>query len=208
MRYVAAFNSHFTMSRVIRWLLIATYPFLAFSLLILGGLSFGAAFIEDFTVHNKTDQSLVITPVGAIGDQGTRYPLPIYFWRFPALPQSQRGAFTLEPGKSVTLMYDMDDINFSEIVVEDSIGRAYQLVVNPNPTEGQYHAPEQRSFVIDDLQSLDAVADDVWAAVVAAMNPAIRSRVLLGLLIVPWIAYALLSLVSRYSPVVRAGRAT
>jgi len=44
------------MKRVLRVLLFLTYPFVVLSALILAGMGFGAAFIADFTVENRTGQ--------------------------------------------------------------------------------------------------------------------------------------------------------
>ena len=125
---------------------------------------FLGAFITQFTIENKTDRPITVTPVGTVGKQGDRHALPIYMWRFPPIPSPQRGGFNVGPGESIDIYYDMDNINFSEIVVHDSDSERGQLVVNPNPTEGQYHAPATKHFVIDDLSALAAVPEPVQNA--------------------------------------------
>lgn len=134
--------------RILLWL---TYPFLALSMLLIAGMGFGAAFIADFIIENRTTQTVSVTPIGTVGKEGTKWPLPTMMFKFPPLSALRAGGFSLAPGESITVLYDMDDINFSEIVVEDGQSQQYQLVVNPNPTTNQYHAPRQRRFVIDDL---------------------------------------------------------
>ena len=42
------------MVRVLRLLLIVSYPFLALSFLMLLGMMFGAAFVSDFTIANRS----------------------------------------------------------------------------------------------------------------------------------------------------------
>ena len=64
-----------------------------------------------------------------------------------------------------------DDINFSEIVVHDRDGERGQLIVNPNPTQNQYGAPEQTHFVIDDMDSLAPVPEAVRHAAREAQRP-------------------------------------
>jgi hypothetical protein len=156
---------------LIRIALLATYPFLAVSLLTFFGLGLGFAFIEEFTVENRTSDVIVVTPVGTVGKQGHRHSLPVYMWAFPPIWSAQRGGFEIPPGESIEILYDMDDINFSEIVVHDRAGEIGQLVVNSDPTERQYHAPAQRHFVIDDLDSLVAVPGPVRDAARRAQAP-------------------------------------
>ena len=73
-------------------------------------------------MENHTGQTLLITPVGTIGD-GYKAPLPTLMLAMPALPALRAGRYRLGPGESVTILYDMDDIHFSEIVIEDNRGR-------------------------------------------------------------------------------------
>ena len=58
------------------------------------------------------------------------------------------------PGASVKITYDWDDINFSEILVETRSGSFKQLVVDPEPDSGQFHAPDYDTFVIPGLSQL------------------------------------------------------
>lgn len=169
--------------------LLATYPFLVLSLLLPAGLVFGSAFIAGFVIQNDTDQPLDVTPVGTVGPQGRRSPLPVQCCRFPTFPAWQRGGFRLAPGESISILYDMDDINFSEIVVREADGISRQLVVNPNPTTNQYHAPSQRRFVIRDLTSLGPVPGPVLAASNVARLPTNGPWIMLGLILLPWPAY-------------------
>ncbi len=94
-------------------------------------------------------------------------------------------------------MYDMDDINFSEIVVHDRGGLRGQLVVNPNPTANLYHAPAQKHFIIDDLNSLAAVPSPVQSAARDAQVRTNEPWIILGVLFGPWILYAVLSRANR-----------
>ncbi|HPU33641.1 MAG TPA: hypothetical protein PK184_13175 [Phycisphaerae bacterium] len=158
---------------------------------------FGIAFVADFTVENRTGHSICVTPVGTIGlegrsvgKEGVKAPLPTVLFTLLPLPAGKAGGFRLAPGESVTILYDMDDINFSEIVVEDGQSRQYQLVVNPNPATNQYHAPRQRHFVIDDLTRLAQVAPDVSVAARRAQGYQSRALIMDALLIGPWLAYA------------------
>jgi len=182
---------------LIRIALIATYPLLAVSVLAFGGLTFTVAFVAEFTVENKTDKPIAITPVGTIGKQGDRHPLPVCMWSFLPIWSAQRGGFDIPPGESIDIIYDMDDINFSEIVVHDQDGERGQLVVNSNPTNNQYHAPAQKRFVIDDLDSLAAIPEPVRKASRDAQVRTSVPWIFLGVLFGPWIAFILLSWLNR-----------
>lgn len=181
---------------LIRVALAATYPLLAVSMLAFFGLLLHSAFVVEFTVENKTDQPIVVTPIGAVGKQGDRHPLPVYVWSSPPLQSSQRGGFKIPPGKSLDIMYDMDDINFSEIVVHDHHGERGQLIVNHNPTIRRYHAPAQTHFVIDDLDELAAVPGPVRNASRDAQPPTNTPYIILSVILGPWIVFAMLSWLS------------
>ena len=90
-----------------------------------------------------------------------------------------------------------DDINFSEIVVRDRNGERGQLIVNPDPTQNQYGAPAQTHFVIDDMDSLAPVPEAVHNAAREARRPNNFAWITLGVLLGPWIAFAVLSWLDR-----------
>ncbi|GMU24605.1 MAG: hypothetical protein AMXMBFR13_46790 [Phycisphaerae bacterium] len=175
--------------RILRWV---TYPFLALSMLLFLGMGFAGVFITDFTVENRTGQTITVTPVGTAGEQGWKRPLPTVMLPFPALATLRAGGYPLENGQSVRIRYDMDDINFSEIVVEDAQGRQFQLITDPNPTQNQYHPPRQREFTISDLTQLDPVEPRVAQAAKAAQGPQSGAILLDLLMLAPWPAYYLI----------------
>jgi len=168
----------------------ATYPFLGVSLLLWVGMGFGAAFVTDFTVENRSDLPVVVTPIGAVGAAGHRVPLPTRLFRFPPLPSWQRGGYRLRSGESVTIRYDMDDINISEIVVATDVGPRRQLVVDPNPSANRYHGPVQQRYVIENVEGLEPVTAPVLEAANAAQRQGNGAMVMYSLLIAPWLAYA------------------
>ena len=182
---------------VVRMGLVATYPLVAVSLFTFMGLSFGSAFVAEFTVENQTGQTIAVTPVGTVGERGDRHPLPVYMWAFPPIESPQRGGFEIPPGESLDIVYDMDDINFSELVVFDHDGERGQLIVEPEPTRNQYHAPSQTRFVISDLDSLGLIADPVRNAARAALVPTSAPWVMLCVLLGPWLAFFTLSWMNR-----------
>ena len=128
-------------------------------------------FIAGFTVENRTGATIYVTPIGTVGPQGHRHPLPLAVWKKPWVPASKLGRFPVRSGETITLYYDWDDINFSELVVEADDGEMRQLVVNPEPTANQYTVPRVTDFVIADLGHLGAVDQRVRLAHAAAQRP-------------------------------------
>jgi hypothetical protein len=182
--------------RVLRIAQFATYPFVFISIVALAGTPMLAAFIIDITIVNETDQRIVVTPVGTIGEKGRRSPLPVFRREFPPIQSTQRGGFGIEPGDSTTIFYDWDDINFSEIVVRNEQEDVRQLVVDPNPTTRQYHSPEKKEFVIDDFKALAPVPVPVLDAADIAQTPTIRPWILVGVIVVPWLVLAVLACIN------------
>lgn len=129
------------------------------------------AFITGFTVENRTAATIHVTPIGTVGPAGDRHPLPLAVWKAPWVPASRLGRFPVRSGETITLYYDWDDINFSELVVEADEGEPRQLVVNPEPTANQYTVPRVTDFVIDDVGRLGAVDPRVREAHAAAQQP-------------------------------------
>lgn len=174
-----------------------TYPFLFLSGLVLFGLSFGMIFISEFSIENRTNELIMVTPVGTVGREGSRQPLPILLKVLLPIRAAKRGGFEIYPGETVTLLYDMDDINFSEIVVQNSEGNQRQIVVNPNPTKRQYHAPKQKHYVIDDFQKLVEVPVTVRDAAIAAKVPRNYPYIIFSILLLPWFVFGILVWVDR-----------
>ena len=119
------------------------------------------AFLTDCSATNNTQEVIRITPVGTVGKQGSRCLLPLYRTSFPFFVLSKRGHFRVGSGETFRFTYDMDDINFSELVIESESGKIGQIIVNPNPTVNQYIVPDTTDFEIDDLNSLLPVSEHV-----------------------------------------------
>jgi hypothetical protein len=122
------------------------------------------AFLVDIEVANETDDTLFVTPIGAVGAEGRRSVLPQYTGTVPAFPAFRTGDFRLEPGESVSIRYDWDDINISEIAVRNEEGAYRALIVDPTPTVGRYHPPTERSFTIDSFEDLAGIDPQVLKA--------------------------------------------
>lgn len=158
------------------------------------------AFITDIHITNQSPEPITITPIGTIGPEGRRAPLPIYTSRLPAIPAGRRGGFQVEPGQTLPILYDWDDINLSEIVIERADGTQQQLLIDPEPTKNQYHPPTTNRFTINDLAQLDAAPPHVTAAAAQAQQPK-RPWPLALLLLLPWLTfYPLFKAYRRHTP--------
>ncbi|MBS0264172.1 MAG: hypothetical protein JSS02_19705 [Planctomycetes bacterium] len=182
------------MLRIYKVLLWGTYPFLLLSGLLWAGCVFAGGFIVTVAIHNSSAETLRVTPIGTVGNPGFKTTLPLVSGRFPYLPASQVSQLSIAPGDTLTLHYDFDDINFSEIVVHDERGGLSLLVVDPQPTVNQYHAPAQREFDIDPAE----LTSDIPASLVAVIRgtaPAQNSHwSLYAILIGPWILCSVLAI--------------
>jgi hypothetical protein len=149
------------------------------------------AFITDIHITNATPHSIKVTPIGTAGVLGDRWPLPVFKSAFPAFESKQVGDFHIPSGSTLEILYDWDDINFSEIVVKDHLGQLSQIVTDPTPTQSQYHPPQINTFTIDASSPLQPVPANVLAAYQQAQQPTpIWSR--LWYFFIPWITFPLL----------------
>ena len=183
-----------------RWFL---YGWTGLSALLLVGTLASLAFMVEFSIENKTSETLLVTPIGTVGKEGRRHLLPVSMACSINFPARQSSRFRLVPGESVLISYDMDDINFSEIVVENQQSEARHLVVDPTPTQNQYHGPAQRSFSVNDWHELEPLSDAV-KTVPLEPHPYRLVRRFLAFLVPPWILLALLNVSSRRT--VRLGK--
>jgi hypothetical protein len=182
---------------LLRILRLAVLPLLGLSGLTFLGLGFGGAFMSGFTITNKSTMSVKVAPVGVIGRSDDRYPLPLYvklpLLPLPPFPFVGSRCFTLLPGDSTTMTYDMDDINFSEIAVAVESGAMHQLVVNPSPELNQYHAPLQKHFEIVTPLTLPPASKAVQYAAEIAERPSSSGLWVYAILFGPPITYAALA---------------
>ncbi len=154
-------------------------------------MSIKLGFITDIHITNDTQQPIKITPIGTVGSQGDRSPLHDIHRKQPTYDSQTRGSFEILPGDSIELFYDWDDINFSEIVIEDQAGSLSQLVVDPTPTQEQYHPPTPNTFTIDNQSPLVPVSLNVLAAYHEAQHPP-HLVWYVYVLFLPWITFAIL----------------
>jgi hypothetical protein len=101
-----------------------------------------------FSVVNRLDEPVFVTPVGAIGQDGWRSTLPMLLPGPAYLPAPRARQFSIEPGESREFWYDWDDIQFSEILVLTARGSG-MIIVDPTPTLNQYSKPARATFQVD-----------------------------------------------------------
>ena len=184
------------MKLLLRILTYITYPFLILSILIAAGSVL--ALVADFTIENRSGETLWVTPIGSVGPEGHRQQLPVVMSGFFSFPSFSPARYRLDPGESVTVKYDMDDINFSEIAVEDNEGQLFELVTNPNPTINRYHGPLQDVYVIGSLEKLSEATPKIRVAARPSIGQRDWSILLLIMIIGPWIISLLLECVRRW----------
>jgi hypothetical protein len=146
------------------------------------------AFITSFKVENQSGLDVWITPIGTRGIAGRKTRLPIYMTAVPAFPAFKTGRFYLQNNQIIKIKFDWDDINFSEIAIETESGRFYQLVIDPNPLENQYHAPKSRHFVISKLETLEPIQSKVLDAAIKHDKAWILPLLVIGSFIL-WIGF-------------------
>jgi hypothetical protein len=137
---------------------------LASILLILNSVNpMQLTFVTEFRVENQTTRPLWVTPIGTF-NTGGKCVLPQFATSVPAIPAVRSRDLRLEPGGSTWIIYDWDDLNFSEIVVRDARGEYRQLVVDPDPPKRNYYRNKRERYVIEEWESLPAATANVLAA--------------------------------------------
>jgi len=166
---------------------------LAFSGMLLFGLLTTTAFVGDITIENRSAEEIAVTPLGAIrGSEqpDARYGLPIVVAELFPFPSARNGDYRLAPGESVTILYDWDDIQFTDVVVENTRGDAFQLVVGSLAQGLAYTRPDQDCYVIEDLSRLPPASATAREAAAKAKPSGIGVVLILAaVLVVPWLIH-------------------
>jgi hypothetical protein len=156
--------------RILLWIaLIATAPFLLITglwcLFLFNSVNpMQAAFISEFKIENRTQLLIWVTPIGTRND-GSKHVLPQFSRILPAIPASDSRDLQIDAGKTRSIYYDWDDINFSDIAIRDTVGTLRTLVVDPAPPTTSYYANKQNLYPIEDLSALPVATSAVVAAV-------------------------------------------
>jgi hypothetical protein len=162
-----------TMSRPLRVTLVVITILLS-PLSLLTGLvvlstvnPMGLAFLTSFTIDNKSGQDVLVSPIGAIGQDGKRRPLPFSCCKFLCVSSPKRTDFYIAKDTARTFVYDWDDIQFSEILVRSKQGDIRFIVTDPNPTQKQYRRLKNNLFIIPPLAELPIAPSNLESALAA-----------------------------------------
>ena len=146
--------------RAKRWVFliaaIVTLPLFLLTLLLAFSVvnPMGMAFLTSFEVVNETNETLSVTPIGAVGARGVRHTLPHSISSKFYVMGTKTGEFEIQPNSSRRFTYDWDDIQFSEILIHRPSGDLHFISTGLDPIERQYRRPEQDRFVISDIDAL------------------------------------------------------
>ena len=89
---------------------------------------FGMGFIDKIQVENASGQVVYVTPVGE-RDSGKKTLLPLRRSIPMAYAVAKRGDYEIKPGASIELMFDMDDVRFTDLVIASSGNELFQIPV-------------------------------------------------------------------------------
>jgi hypothetical protein len=135
------------------------------ALLLVNSISpMALAFIVPFDVVNESGETLIVIPVGTFNDGG-KGVLPTYIRRFPAIRRLARQSYRIAPGETQRIFFDCDDINFSELAIQNTSGEFRQLITEPNPPTHDYYAPRKNLFTIPKWSELQPINSPVLIAV-------------------------------------------
>ena len=159
-----------TISRPLRITLIVITILLSPLSLLAGLVVFNAinpmalVFLTSFTIDNKSGQDIWVSPIGAIGKDGYRHPLPFCYFRFPCIRSPKRTDFYIAKDTSRTFVYDWDDIQFSEILIRPEQGNTRFILIDPNPTQKQYRKLKNTFFTVSSLSELSGAPPNLTSA--------------------------------------------
>jgi len=114
--------------------------------------------IAEFTVENRTGETIYLTPIG--DDSHQSRPLPLCNSHMHSIPDSEYARIPIHSGQAITLHYDRYEAIVSWLVVETNDGTLRQRSVYPHSRSegGSDH------WVIERVSELDPVEASVHAA--------------------------------------------
>jgi hypothetical protein len=135
-------------------LILAGFPILA-AVLCDCGNPLLTAFLSTFEIENRSGQTVSVTPIGMTEGQGHIAPLPRYDDKGD-IPQRhlQRTRIVLDPGETVHITYDMDDINFRHILVRTVSGHVRLLDTDKRGTLSLCYGAHEKVYVIPSLDMI------------------------------------------------------
>jgi hypothetical protein len=121
------------------------------------------AFLVEFQVVNGSGETIYITPIGAVRTvQKPRHVLLRASPRLPGTPALRQGDIRLDPGESLRIIYDADDVAASEIAVRNAQGEYRQLVISDRQKSLTLDE-ETPEYTIRSFDRLSKIAPDVLA---------------------------------------------
>ncbi len=161
----------------------------------------GLAFLTSFHVVNRSGENLWVTPIGAVGSAGKRRTLPLAFGQYLYLMKPFSKDIALSDGERQRLVYDWDDIQFSEILLRRENGEYRVLETGLHPTENQYRRPAQTEFVVENMADLPLARELHLAALAPLGSDALiqYGLALIGL-VCPYFLFKLLMPKRRVTP--------
>jgi hypothetical protein len=143
------------------------------------------AFLVEFQVVNESDETIHITPIGAVRTvQRPRHVLFRASPRLPGTPALRQGDIRLDPGESLRIIYDADDVAASEIAVRNAQGEYRQLLIRDRQKRltSDEETPE---YTITSFDRLSKMAPEVLAVAKEAGRSNRRVWFWMALWIVP-----------------------
>lgn len=184
------------------WLKVAfviNFIAIGFSFLLFAGQLGTISYLKEFSILNSTDENLIVTPVGTVQNSERKAALPIHEWKIIPVYSSKTGMYELFPGEKLTLLYDSDDIQLSEIVVYSINGGASrQLDVKRNAAGKKQSLKDKDVVVIESFDSLGDVSEPVRNASIEAMQDFDIQFHLNCIMIFPLVSLGLLFFLSKW----------
>lgn len=110
--------------------------------------------------------------------------LPLYGAPLPAMPALRAGGFFIEPGSSIRINYDWDDVNFTLILVRRENGAVVAVWVDTDyPEQGCCYRPRRELYVVPPLSDVPP-ASPAEAELLRWIDPMWRRVALASLLAV------------------------
>lgn len=111
-------------------------------------------FVSELRIRNDSGVTVWVTPIGMWEGRGRIGPLPrltpaLWMWRHP-----RQTRLRLDPGESVRILYDWDDINFRHILVRDAAGVVRILDTDRKGNLGNCYRAQRDTYVIPALKML------------------------------------------------------
>jgi hypothetical protein len=142
-------------------------------------------FLVEFRVINESDETVYITPVGTMRTlQKQRYVLSRASPRLPGTPALRQGDIRLDPGESLRIIYDDEDIAASEIAVRNAQGEYRQLVIRGRQKRLTLDE-ETPEYTIRSFDGLSKISPEVLAVAKEAGRSNRRVWIWMALLVVP-----------------------